>query len=141
MIRIDVERSPLLFVEFRGALTNADADAYLELIGTRISMRERFGLVLHAVDVPVPNLATIKRISDWMRTHNDEVMRCHACLALQLESAALRGVLKFFNTIVAPACPQAVFSDAVAAEAWVRAQLAREGLMVPPASQRRPASG
>lgn len=125
MLQIRTDQLPVIVMVFEGALTNQDLDAYEEAMAGFFA-GERFSLVLTTVDVPLPSVPWLRRLSGWLRDNRDTITAKCAGVGMHLESPMLRGALTFVNKLAPPPAPQGVFATLEETEAWARAQLGME---------------
>lgn len=133
MLEVDRSGFPLIRATFRGAINREDVDRLLDPLNELMDEGRKFALILRAEDAPVPEMGVLKHLAQWLRTRRDDMRRYGACIGLHLDSAALRGALKFINTMVTPPNPQAAFATIEETEAWVEARMREAGLAFPTA--------
>lgn len=91
---------------------------------------ERFGFAVRVVDMHLPPVAVLKKVGAWLRDL-DAGLRAHlVCSGIMLESAALRGGLRFVHAISPSPAAFKTFATFEETEAWVVAQLQAQGLVV-----------
>jgi hypothetical protein len=131
MLEIDDTRSPLIFLEFRGQLTMADVEAYEDYWAKKFAAGGMTGSVVRAIDVPMPAVAVLKRLAMWVEDNKVVLPQRSIGTAMCLESAVLRGAVRFINTLAPSPAPQAVFSTWDEAVAWTSERLVAVGETVP----------
>lgn len=131
MLTVDTERLPLLVLAFEGELAADDVDRYEDALRERLSAPQPFAMVITAKDVPMPPVALLQRFAGWMRGHHDAMAAHCVAVGMHLDSAVLRGAVKFINKIVSPPSPQGIFATLEETEAWTRGQLLNQGLEAP----------
>lgn len=131
MFSSDDSRAPLIIQEFRGALSMDDVRAFEDDWAARFAAGERTGAVVRAVNVPMPSIATLKQLAAWVDQNRARLQTHSVGFGMCIDSAVVRGAVRFINTLTPPPIPQAVFATRPEAIAWTLARLEQAGLRVP----------
>ena len=130
MLTIDESRFPLVVIESRDAVTDADVDDFLAYLDQQIAEQRHFGVAFQTLTkLSVPKIALIKRIAAWNKENGDDLARVNVCVGMNLSSAALRGSFRFLNSLSRSSIPQETFSTWDETVAWVLENLRKEGLI------------
>jgi hypothetical protein len=121
------ERFPLVEFEFRDCFDVAEIDSYTQVMDGFFAGKQRFACIVLADDLPMPSVAALKHMGAWVKEHGAPMVAYNLGTALVLESAVLRGALRFVNSIAPAPSPQAVVSRYAEAEAWAIARLRADG--------------
>lgn len=130
MFWCDDSRAPLIIQEFRGALSLDDVRLFADFWAARFANGERTGAVVGAKDVPMPSLATLKQLAAWVDDNRSQLQACSVGFGMCIDSAVVRGAVRFINTLTPPPIPQAVFATQAEAIAWVTERLEQEGVRI-----------
>lgn len=128
MLEVRDDRFPLVIMEIRDAFTMDDADAVFGYMAEQIQKERKFAIAIRVDGVGVPSTSTLKHAAQWIAENRTGVSAFNVCIGIHLESAALRGALRFLNTLSAPASPQESFPTWEETEAWTTEQLEAAGL-------------
>jgi predicted DNA repair protein MutK len=121
----------MLAFEFRQKFGQPTFDAYSEAMDRVFSEGKVVGIVMHTVDLGMPELSALKQLGTWMSTHQEATREHVVGIGIHLTSPMLRGALSFVNTLAPSVVPQEVFKTRTEAEAWIVELLEGRGLSVP----------
>lgn len=131
MLDIEKTRFPFIKVTLRGAMTTEVTDEWQAMVEGLFAENKRFGVAYDFIEVPMPEVAILKRLAAWSKSQYDNASKLIVCSGIHIESPVLRGALKFMNALAPSPSPQAVFSTIEDTDAWVVEQLAGAGVAVP----------
>jgi hypothetical protein len=121
------ERFPLVEFEFRDNFDVAEIDSYAAVMDGYFAGKQRFVCIVLADNLPMPSVTALKHMSAWVKRSDVSLAAYNLGTALVLDSAVLRGAVRFVNSLAPPASPQTVVSRYAEAEAWAIAQLHADG--------------
>jgi hypothetical protein len=124
MMTVDESQFPVVYVRFDGTPTEDDVEGYIALLQRHFSAEHRFAILLETASMGVPAVRLVKRIAVWLKENDDAFGRHVVCLGFVTSSAAMRGAIRFVNSLAPPASPQQAFGDLESARNWIGEQLA-----------------
>jgi hypothetical protein len=91
---VDESHYPVVVVEVRDAITDADVDQLLA-DGSRWLAREtEYATIYSAHKLSLPSARNLKRLAAWMKDNKAALDRWHRCAVYVTDSAMLRGFLR-----------------------------------------------
>lgn len=114
-------------------MTQEDVDRLVAYFEQVFAGDGRIAFAVRLSGLHVPSASVLKSISGFSARSRSEMATHMVCVSLCIQSAALRGALKFVNAMSQSPIPQMSFATWEETEAWAIARLEEARLGVPSA--------
>jgi hypothetical protein len=91
---VDDTNFPVVVVEIRDAITDADVDQLLSDGDQWLARETPYATIYSAHKVALPSARSMRRLAAWMKDNKAQLDRWHRCAVYVTDSAMLRGFLK-----------------------------------------------
>jgi hypothetical protein len=125
MIQIDQRRWPIVVFTFRGVVTPAELEEYLQTSERILAKGERYAGVVLADEVKPLDVPLMRRQAAWIKEHEAALRRQSLGVAFVIGSPMIRGVLRAILWLQPMPQPHTLVSTEEEAIAWVRNALLR----------------
>ena len=132
VVELLAHRFPLVLIEVSDQFTLDDLDELFGHVEGYIDKRVRFAMAVRVLNMNMPDVGTLKHAAAWVRENKDGMAAYCLGTSILLESAALRGALRFVNALIPPPSPQACFGTWEATETWALDRLEKASLRAAP---------
>lgn len=118
-IQLDDSRYPLVCLNFRAAVSDADLEWMIARFEDLLARPTRYALIVRdAKGVARIGAAQRRMLADWSERRRDLVVEKNICAAIVLQSRLARGVFTAYRWLAKPPSPHLVFSTFEDAERW-----------------------
>jgi hypothetical protein len=120
---VDGSRAPLIVVRFVGTVDDDAFERYLAEYAAVFDAKQRYAVVLDAMEAGVPTARQRARQAAWMGEHDATLRRLCVGGAFAIRSGLVRGALTAILWLQPLPFPYAVVGSVPEAELWARARL------------------
>ena len=128
MIDIDERHWPLVVYRFRGGVSLAELEAYLQRQDELLARQQPTASAVLTEGAKLWETPVLRRQAEWIKQNQDLLRRYSVGAALVLHSPIVRGMLKAILWMQPMPQPHVVCATVPDALAWLRERLSRANL-------------